>query len=222
MRYDDEGELQHDPLYSVMHMGTVADRSDPEKLGRVRLIVPGIFQATAPSPWAWPLGTLKGGSAQRGAFFVPEKGADVAVFFKMGDPEQPHYLAGHWGKPDGTSEIPTSTVGDPDVGAIETKNFLIVFDDRSGSEQLLIKDKTNAAGVIRIAGGKIYQGDAAADEPFVKGNQWKAGMEAILDAVVALTVPTGVGPSGPPINSAAFVAQKAALAAKLSAIIYGK
>lgn len=224
MQLDEEGELTTDPMFSVPHLGTVADREDPEKLGRVRLLVPGIYQV--PSPWAWPLGTLGGGSAQRGGWFVPEKGADVMVFFALGSHERPHFLAAHWGKPAGTSEAP-SFLDDvdkedaPDVRVIETKNWLIVMDDRNDS-QLIIKDKNNSDGVIRIADGKIYGGDENASEPFVLGSQWKTGMEAILDAIVAITHSTAVGPTSPPLNAPAFVAQRALLSAKLSSIIYGK
>lgn len=224
MQIDEEGELVSDPLYSVPHPGIVADRDDPEKLGRVRLLVPGVYQV--PSPWAWPLGTLGGGSAQRGAWFVPEKGADVMVFFMMGSHERPYFLSANWGKPAGTSEAPSflsdvDTADAADVRVIETKNWLVVMDDRDDS-QLIIKDKNNPEGIIRIADGKVYAGDASASEPFVLGTQWKAGMEAVLDAVVAITHSTAVGPTSPPLNSALFIAQKALLSAKLSSIIFGK
>jgi uncharacterized protein involved in type VI secretion and phage assembly len=211
-------------LYGVFH-GTVVDREDPEVLGRVRVLIPGVIEPA--SEWALPDGTAGGGSAGRGKYAVPEKGADIFVQFLMGDPDRPIYRPGHWGKPDGQTEAPTYLAGmsktdGPNVRVEETKNFLLVFDDRAGHEQILIKDKNNAAGLIRIAGGKVYAGDESADEPFVKGNQWKAGMEALFDAIVAITHPTAVGPSGPPINAAAFTALKAQLGAKLSAIVFGK
>lgn len=225
MHIDDDGEIHFDPMFSVPHIGTVADRDDPEKLGRVRLLIPGIYQV--PSPWAFPLGTLGGGSPQRGGFFVPEKGADVMVFFVLADCERPMYLAGHWGKPGGTSEVPAALAGlsvqdTPNVRVIESASATIVLDDRPGNEQIIIKSKADATGCIRIAGGKIYVGDATANDPFVLGTEWKAGMEALFDALAALTVSTAVGPSSPPINSAAFLALKAALSVKLSTIIFGK
>lgn len=155
MRLDDEGELAPDPFYSVMHLGTVSDRDDPEKLGRVRLLVPGIFET--PSPWAFPLGT-GGGSTARGSFFTPEKGATVAVFFALGNYERPHFLAGHWAR----GEAPTyldgmSATDTPNVRVIETKNFLLVFDDRSGSEQLLLKEK-GSGNLIKVSGSQVYIG----------------------------------------------------------------
>lgn len=222
MRVNEDGELVADPLYSVLHMGTVSDREDPLKLGRVRLLVPGIYQV--PSPWALPLSSLGGGSPQVGSFFVPEKGADVAVFFILGNFERPAYIPAHWGQGETSAYLSALETADvPNVRVIETKNFLIVFDDRDGADQqLLIKDKQNPTSVVRFNDGKVYLGYESADEPYVKGNQWKAGMEALFDAIVAITVPTGVGPSGPPVNSASFTTQKSQLLAKLSTIIFGK
>ena len=37
---------------------------------------------------------------------MPEKGAEVGVLFHQGDVDHPHYLGGHWGKPDGQTEVP--------------------------------------------------------------------------------------------------------------------
>src|SRR6185503_13488238 len=76
-----------------LHVGHVVDRADPLKLGRVRIRIPGLIQAA--SAWAFPLGTLGGGSDRRGFFAVPEDGAEVGVLFQEGDVERPYYLSGH-------------------------------------------------------------------------------------------------------------------------------
>lgn len=76
---EDDGELRLDGL----HVGEVVDREDPEGLGRVRVRIPGLVEPA--SAWAWPLGTLGGGSDRRGFFCVPEKGAEVGVLFHQGD-----------------------------------------------------------------------------------------------------------------------------------------
>jgi len=47
---------------------------------------------------------------------------------------------------------------------------------------------------------------ATADENIVLGQAFKTLLTDILNAILTLTVPTGVGPSGPPINSAVFQA----------------
>jgi uncharacterized protein involved in type VI secretion and phage assembly len=122
----------------------VVDRADPERLGRVRVRIPGLVEPA--SAWAFPLGTVGGGSDRRGFFAVPEIGADVGILFHQGDVDHPYYLSGHWGKPDGGTEVPEaarelSPTDTPQVRAFETTRFLLVFDDRVGHEALVIKDK---------------------------------------------------------------------------------
>ena len=133
-----------DARYPGLFIGEVVDREDPECLGRVRVRIPGLIEPA--SAWAFPLGTVGGGSDRRGFFAVPEKGAEVGVLFNGGDPQHPWYIGGHWGKPGGSTEVPEpvkelSPSDAPKVRAFETGRFLLVFDDRAGQEALLIKDK---------------------------------------------------------------------------------
>jgi uncharacterized protein involved in type VI secretion and phage assembly len=133
-----------DPRYTALYIGEVVDREDPEGLGRVRVRIPGLIDPA--SPWAFPLGTVGGGSDRRGFFSVPEKGAEVGVLFHQGDVDHPFYLCGHWGKPNGQAEVPEPARNlpkeeVPQVRAFETGRFLLVFDDRAGKEAFLIKDK---------------------------------------------------------------------------------
>jgi uncharacterized protein involved in type VI secretion and phage assembly len=139
---EDDEELRMDGL----HVGEVVDREDPEGLGRVRVRIPGLIEPA--SAWAWPLGTLGGGSDRRGFFSVPEKGAEVGVLFHQGDVDHPHYLCGHWGRSDGQAEVPEPARGlskadAPRVRAFETERFLLSFDDREGKEAFVVKDKTS-------------------------------------------------------------------------------
>jgi hypothetical protein len=73
---------------------------------------------------------------------------------------------------------------------------------------------------IDLVAPKIRHGSTGADEPHVLGNKWKAMMEATFDAIAALTVPTAVGPSGPPINSPQFAQIRARLSEQLSKIAF--
>lgn len=135
-----------DPRYTALYIGEVVDRDDPEGLGRVRVRIPGLIDPA--SPWAFPLGTVGGGSDRRGFFSVPEKGAEVGVLFHQGDIDHPFYLCGHWGKPNGQAEVPEPARNLPkeetaQVRAFETKRFLLAFDDREGKEAFLIKDKVS-------------------------------------------------------------------------------
>lgn len=133
-----------DPRYTGLYIGQVVDREDPEKLGRVRVKIPGLIEPA--SAWAFPLGTVGGGSDRRGFFSVPEKDAEVGVLFHQGDVDHPYYLCGHWGKPGGSPEVPEPARGlakeeTPQVRAFETGRFVLTFDDRNGKEAFIVKDK---------------------------------------------------------------------------------
>ena len=62
----------------------------------------------------------------------------------------------------------------------------------------------NAEGKTVVTSPRIYLGSENAEEPIVLGNKLFDLMEEILDAITQITVPTGTGPSGTPINVAAF------------------
>jgi uncharacterized protein involved in type VI secretion and phage assembly len=138
-RFDDD-LARHDTRLHGMYVGYVADRRDPERLGRVRVCVPGLLEPY--SAWAWPLGTVGGGAKDRGFFAVPDEGAEVALFFNQGDLEQPYYLSAHWGKPRGESEVPEEAQKDPpDNRVLATETFRIELDESEGSRRLKITNR---------------------------------------------------------------------------------
>ncbi len=135
---DDLGAAQSRLL--GLYIGYVTDRHDPEQLGRVRVCIPGLVEPH--SAWAWPLGTAGGGSRDRGFFAVPEEGAEVGVFFHMGDVDHPHYLAAHWGKPGGKSEVPEEgRRSPPDNHVIATETFRIELDETKGQRKLQLTNR---------------------------------------------------------------------------------
>lgn len=153
---------EHDDLgrkYSALYMGVVVDNADPEKLGRVKLRIPGLVDPE--SAWALPLG-LGGGAKERGMFWPPDVGADVGVMFVMGDVDHPAYLGGHWGRPNGVREVPGPVGRDDDISAadahkvksIETDRYEIVIDDRAGKESLRFRDKVTDDSIEMDGAGK--------------------------------------------------------------------
>jgi hypothetical protein len=131
-----------------LHIGYVTDRADPERLGRVRLCIPGLIEPQ--SAWAFPLGGAGGGSKDTGFFAVPELGAEVGVFFVQGDVHAPpYYLAAHWGKPGGKSEVPEEAqVFPPDNRVLATPNFRIELDESKGGKKLKITNKLSGDHVL--------------------------------------------------------------------------
>jgi uncharacterized protein involved in type VI secretion and phage assembly len=136
----DDDLSRHDTRLHGMYVGHVTDRNDPDKLGRVRVCVPGLLEPH--SAWAWPLGTVGGGSKNRGFFAVPDVGAEVALLFNQGDLEKPHFLCAHWGKPNGESEVPEEAQKDPpDNRVLATETFRIELDESEGGRRLKITNK---------------------------------------------------------------------------------
>jgi len=134
-----------------LQIGYVVDRDDPLNLGRVRVNVPGVVEPA--SNWAWPLGAPGGGSSDRGIWWIPEDGAEVGVFFKMGDPDRPYYLPANWGDPGGVSEVPAnSDGGDPDVRVFALGPYDLVIDSRSASKGFKIVDKAADDNIIEFDG----------------------------------------------------------------------
>lgn len=130
-----------------LHIGVVVDRDDPDKVGRVRVRVPGLYEPL--SPWALPLGMPGGASADRGLWWLPEVGAEVAVFLHRGDEDDPRYMPAQWG----LGEPPTaSDDGDPDVRVMALGSYDVVVDTRAGSKKFRIVDKADSENVFEFDG----------------------------------------------------------------------
>jgi hypothetical protein len=136
------------------YAGVVVDNADPLKIGRVRIRVPGIIEPS--SNWALPLGF--GGGERRGFYAPPEEGDEVGLWFHAGDVDRPYYVKGHWGAPQGSQQTPGPVggyAGDGEtqedisaedchkVMAFESNRFIVIIDEREGSERLVIRDKTS-------------------------------------------------------------------------------
>jgi hypothetical protein len=62
--------------------------------------------------------------------------------FHQGDIDQPFYLAAHWGKPDGESEVPEEAQKDPpDNRVLATETFRIELDETQGSRKLKLTNR---------------------------------------------------------------------------------
>jgi len=143
---------QPDPPFLGLAVGTVTTRDDPMGLGRVRVRVPGLLEPQ--SAWALPIGLPGAGEKDRGTFWVPEEGAEVALFFNMGDPDQPRYMAGHWGRPNDEPDVPdASEGGNPDIRVLAFGGYDLIVDTRSDSKKLTIIDKEKGENVLRLEAG---------------------------------------------------------------------
>jgi uncharacterized protein involved in type VI secretion and phage assembly len=144
--FDDDLERGDTRLHGLF-MGYVTSRNDPERLGRVRVRVPGLIEPE--SAWAWPLGTVGGGVKDTGAFWVPEVGAEVGVFFNGGNVDDPRYLAAHWGIRDGASEVPEEAQRPtPDARVFATPTFRIELDETAGARKLRLRNRKTGDSLV--------------------------------------------------------------------------
>jgi uncharacterized protein involved in type VI secretion and phage assembly len=187
------------------YRGTVHDRDDPEQLGRLRLKVPSLL-GDAITGWAWPVAPYAG--AGHGAFFVPQVGDLVWVEFAEGELEHPLWTGGGWAKPRGKSEVPAEALSSyPDRHVIRTPSgSVLVFDDTSGSEKIIVRAKSGCditidpgAGTITVkAGTVLVQSEGGAPQEL-------ATKRFVVDVFDKHTHATAVGPTDMPIpRSTAF------------------
>ena len=118
----------------------------------------------------------------------------------------------------------------PDTGGAGVKPYAIVKSDeirlvaRETGSVRIIKEGSNTAVITMLSDGKILIDSsnvmigAGATEAIVLGDKLVDLIGQIIDQINLISVPTGVGPSGPPVNAAMFSTIKAQLGTVLSGI----
>lgn len=139
-------------LPPAMHLivGIVTNNKDPEKLGRVKIRFPTLFDSNE-SYWARII--APGAGKERGLYLLPEVNDEVLVAFENGDPNRPFVLGGLWNgvdlPPPGTAEIVDGS-GNVNQRLWRSRTgHVFIFDDTSGKESIQIIDKTKK-NLIRI------------------------------------------------------------------------
>ncbi len=121
-------------------IGTVSDLQDPAKIGRVRVKLPQYDEQQ--TDWARIVTPMAG--KDRGFFFQPEVGDEVLVVFENGDPRRAYVLGALWSKVD---TPPPRDGNDPqnNIRLIKSRSgHKVTLDDTSGSEKIVITDKSGA------------------------------------------------------------------------------
>ena len=156
--------------YFGKYTGIVKDNSDPDKLGRLKVVVPAIFpedeqmDATPALPYGW--------------FWVPEVDTKVWVEFEGGDPGYPLWtgvqvIAGEW---------PTDAQADPPaIRAIASPTgHLLLIDDDKGSVELRLGGASTS--ILLDANGIVIKDDNGAKVAFESSGITIAGSGITIDA----------------------------------------
>jgi hypothetical protein len=224
--------LEYMGLYYGCYRAEVVSTDDPDQegqpdpFGRLTVVVPAVDGASRLTRRvAYPMVPIGGPSYGFKSF--PPVGGFVWVEFERGRVDLPVWKGGWFAQGD----IPDDLKPNEAHGWFTPAGHQILMDGQEGAEFIRVKHK-NGSSLIELdsqgsifitnsSGQKVNVGDGAdtANEPAVLGTTLKGFLEQILDAIVALTVPTGVGPSGTPINAAQFVSIKAQLQRALSTTI---
>jgi hypothetical protein len=197
--------------YYGIYRAQVVDNADDLNQGRIKVRVPSIGDPVGTKRIAYP----KTPSAGNGWGFksTPPKDSFVWVVFEGGLPDLPVWEAGVWGR----DHIPEALRDVDQHGWFTPKGHKILLDEKNGQETIQIEhkggakvriDKDGNIEITNVDGGTVYVGNGA-NEAAVLGDTLKGLLDELVDAVLLLTVPTGTGPSGTPINAAQFQGIKA-------------
>lgn len=122
------------PLYGK-YRGKVADNKDPQRLGRIKPLVPAVAEDLL--NWAMPCAPYAG--PQEGFLMIPPIGANVWIEFEGGDLNYPIWTGGFWGET-GEQQPPTDAT-EPALKVLQTEKIVLICDDKEGRLTAKLKPK---------------------------------------------------------------------------------
>lgn len=145
------------------YAGTVVNNIDPERRGRLLVMVPDVL-GPVPSSWAEACVPLAGPTGPpMGAYLVPPIGAGVWVEFAHGDPDRPIWVGCRWGA--STDVPPLAFAGlpiSPNI-VLQTagQNTLVISDLPGPTGGIMLKSATGATLIVNDTGIYIQNGKGA-------------------------------------------------------------
>jgi hypothetical protein len=133
------------------YRGRVVGNADPERRGRVQVVVPEILGAQV-TIWAMPCVPYAGDGV--GLFVLPPVGANVWVEFEAGNLNLPILAGCFWA----SGEVPEGA-GDPGILVLRTSIGLLRIDDQAGEVRIEAQGATItlAAGEVTVEAGTVTQ-----------------------------------------------------------------
>lgn len=132
------------------YRGIVTDNVDPDNQGRIKATVPALFDDAA-TGWAMPSVPFAPQSA--GMLMLPEIGSNVWIEFENGDTSYPIWTGCWWPQNNAPS------IASADVKVLFTKaGHKITLDDTSGSEKIVLQDKSGNTITMDQQGIELKKG----------------------------------------------------------------
>jgi uncharacterized protein involved in type VI secretion and phage assembly len=130
----------------------VTNFADPENLGRIKVKYPWLLDKDSqPIESDWVRVAAPAAGKNRGFYYIPEVDDEVLIAFEHGDPNRPYMIGSLWNKKDPPPK-PSNQVND---GSKITERIIksrsghvIVLNDTSGQEQILIRDKSEKNEIV--------------------------------------------------------------------------
>ena len=190
-----ENGLEYLGRYYSTYRAIVINNNDELNMNRVHVYIPSVQNGI--KIWALPKSTTIGGCFHGLKLTTPLVGEVVYIEFEGGDPLRPLWSYHGWA----TGETPDDLKDNNSIGLVTPEGNKIFIKDIDGELYIQTNSKVN---ISILEGPSLKMTQKGFTFNFGDDFSLKKTLTQILDAILQLTVTTGVGPSGTPINAQTF------------------
>jgi hypothetical protein len=190
-----ENGLEYLGRYYSTYRAIVINNNDELNMNRVHVYIPSVQNGI--KIWALPKSTTIGGCFHGLKLTTPLVGEVVYIEFEGGDPLRPLWSYHGWA----TGETPEDLKDNNSIGLVTPEGNKIYIKDIDGELYIQTNSKVN---ISILEGPSLKMTQKGFTFNFGDDFSLKKTLTQILDAILQLTVTTGVGPSGTPINAQTF------------------
>jgi hypothetical protein len=190
-----ENGLEYLGRYYSTYRAIIINNNDELNMNRVHVYIPSVQNGI--KIWALPKSTTIGGCFHGLKLTTPLVGEVVYIEFEGGDPLRPLWSYHGWA----TGETPDDLKDNNSIGLVTPEGNKIFIKDIDGELYIQTNSKVN---ISILEGPSLKMTQKGFTFNFGDNFSLKKTLTQILDAILQLTVTTGVGPSGTPINAQTF------------------
>lgn len=190
-----ENGLEYLGRYYSTYRAIVINNNDELNMNRVHVYIPSVQNGI--KIWALPKSTTIGGCFHGLKLTTPLVGEVVYIEFEGGDPLRPLWSYHGWA----TGETPDDLKDNNSIGLVTPAGNKVFIKDIDGELYIQTNSKVN---ISILEGPSLKMTQKGFTFNFGDDFSLKKTLTQILDAILQLTVTTGVGPSGTPINAQTF------------------